>query len=54
MNKAEKLKIEEYIERAHAATTLYESYAFRFVKRANIELYKKLGACLQAVSGYLC
>jgi len=42
MNKAEKLKIEEYIERAHAATTLYESYTFRFVKRANIELYKIL------------
>ena len=42
MNKAEKLKIGEYIERAHAATTLYESYTFRFVKRANVELYKIL------------
>ena len=42
MNKAEKLKIGEYIERAQAATTLYESYTFRFVKRANVELYKIL------------
>ena len=42
MNKAKNLKIDEYIERAHAATTLYESYSFRFVKRANIELYKIL------------
>ena len=32
----------DYIQRANAATVLYEQYSFRFVKRANEELYKIL------------